>query len=152
MLNGLCWRGRRPARPGARRLGPMARRRRLSGQPALALLILGGAATAALTQTISLANRVVTTRAEIDALRGEKTYLEASIAQLESEWNRLATRDAIVPRAERELGLVTPAGPGAVVVVTDGTFDRDHPAWRRALGVVGAGDAVSAAAAEERLP
>ncbi len=143
--------GRRP-RTNARHCGPLARPRRLGGQTALLTVLLGAAATGALTEIITVNNRIVVARAEIDRLRSEKAYLEASIGGLEGEWGRLAARDSVVARAGRELGLVVAEGPGAVVVVMGGGAGTGNPAWRRVLDTVGGAEGVAAAAAQERRP
>jgi hypothetical protein len=143
--------GRRP-RPNARHSGPLARPRRLGGQTALLAIALGAAGTGALTEIITVNNRIVVTRTEIDRLRSEKAYLEASIGGLEGTWGRLSARDSVVARAGRELGLVTAEEPGVVVVVMGGADGAGHSAWRRALGTVGGAEGVAPAAAQERRP
>lgn len=143
--------GRRP-RPHARHCGPLARPRRLGGQTALLTIALGAAATAALTEIITVNNRIVVERAEIDRLRSEKSYLEAAIGGLEGEWGRLAARDSVVARAGRQLGLVTADAPGAVVVVMGGAAEVGGSAWRRVLDTVGGAEGVAAASAQERRP
>ncbi len=128
----------------------MARTRRLAGQPALAVLALGGLALVALTQTTGLANRVVEARRQLDALAKERAFLEATIGNLEAEWNRVAARDAVENLAARELGLIAPATPGALVIVASAAGSGPAPAWARVLDAVGGGGAaVTAAAAEE---
>ena len=87
--------GRRP-RPNARHSGPLARPRRLGGQTALLAIALGAAGTGALTEIITVNNRIVVTRTEIDRLRSEKAYLEAFIGGLEGTWGRLSARDSVV--------------------------------------------------------
>jgi len=143
--------GRRP-RSNARHCGPLARPRRLGGQTALLTIVLGAAATVALTEVITVNNRIVVARAEIDRLRSEKGYLEAAIGGLEGQWGRIAARDSVVARAERELGLVTADNPGAVVVVMGGAAATGSAAWRRVLDTVGGAEGVAAAAAQERRP
>lgn len=142
---------RRP-RPNARHCGPLARPRRLGGQTALLTIVLGAAATVALTEVITVNNRIVVARTEIDRLRSEKAYLEASIGGLEGTWGRLAARDSVVARAGRELGLVTAEAPGVVVVVMGDAAVAGSPVWRRALDTVGGAEGVAAAAAQERRP
>lgn len=131
----------------------MARSRRLSRQAPLFLLVCGSLTAAVLTQVVSLSNRVVAVRGAIAELRAEKAYLEAAIGLLDAEWNRIAGAEVIVPRAEKELGLVTPDGPGLVVVMLDGAKERDWPAGRRLLDAVGGGgQGVATAVAAERMP
>lgn len=143
--------GRR-SRPNARHCGPLARPRRLGGQTALLTIVLGAAATMALTEVITVNNRIVVARTEIDRLRSEKAYLEASIGGLEGAWGHLAARDSVVARAGRELGLVIAEAPGVVVVVMGDAAEAGNPAWRRVLDRVGGADGVAAAAAQERRP
>jgi len=147
-------RRRASRRPDPLAAGPMARSRRLGGQPALAAIGLGALALVALTQVTGLANRVVSARRDLDALRKERTYLEASIGRLEQEWNRLTARDSVVQRASRDLGLVAPQAPGTLVVVTGIPATAAAPAWARVLGAVGGGGAAvpAAAAGEARRP
>ncbi|MHB8078232.1 MAG: hypothetical protein ACYDIE_03125 [Candidatus Krumholzibacteriia bacterium] len=152
MLSRLHLLAARRPRPQARHCGPLARPRRLGGQTALLTIALGAAATAALTEIITVNNRIVVERAEIDRLRSEKAYLEATIGGLEGAWGRLAARDSVVARAGRELGLVIAEAPGAVVVVRGDAAGSGNPAWRRVLDTVGGAEGVAAAAAQERRP
>ena len=141
------------ARPGRRHAGPMARPRRWGRQPALLLVALGALLTAALTQVAALSNGVVEARRRIGELRQTKAFLEADIGRLEAEWSQASSREAIVPRAERELGLVAAQQPEVVLVVKAAAPAADAVAWRGVREAVGrGGELVAAAAAGERRP
>jgi len=123
----------------------MARRRRLAGRPVLFSLVGCIAVTAALAQLVMLANNVVNLRGDIARLHDEGAYLDGHIADLAARWQQLTTRSVVIARAERELGLVTPDGPGPTIVLTRQMATRQVPVWRRVLGAVGAGDVAQAA-------
>ena len=140
-----------PARPGGRHVGPMARSRRLAGRRVLVCAVLGGAATLALTQLITLSNSVIATRADVERLRRDKAFLEGSLGRLEGEWNRRAARDSVVARAQRELKLVLPAADEARVMVVSGPPAPGPAPWRRVLGTLGGAEAVATATAGEKV-
>lgn len=133
-------------RPPAWRCGAMARSRRWSGQAPLVFSAGCALAVLALTQLVSLNNRVVLAREEIKRLRDEKIYLEASLGQLALEWNRASSRDTITIRAQKELDLILPEGPGMVVVMQQARPERTAPL----LGQGGVAAAIAAPAQEDR--
>jgi hypothetical protein len=131
----------------------MARSRRLTGRPALWVMLAGLGATLLLAQLVALANGVVNLRRQVDALQCEKSYLEARHALRVKEWNQVSAREVVVARAKRELGLITPDGPGPVIVMADEAKERRLPAWRRVLDTVGGGQgSVPSVAAQDRWP
>jgi hypothetical protein len=138
---------------GAARRRTMARSRRIADR---APLLIGGACCVAVTLfslLVALSNAVVGERRHLRDLRADKVYLETKIGRLEEAWYRATSRENIVARAETELGLVTPDGPGLVVVLATPAKERRLPTWRRVLGAVGGGGVgVGAALAEGRRP
>ena len=135
-----------------RRTNVMARRRRLRGRPVLISLVGCIVLTAALTQLVTLANSVINLRGEIAQLQDRRMYLDGQIADLAAQWHEKTTRSVIIARAENELGLVAPAGPGPLIVVTSEVAERRVPVWRRVLGAVGAGDVAHAAVVPTESP
>jgi len=119
-------------------------------------LLIGGACLVALTLfslLVTFSNAVVKERRQLADLRADKVYLETKIGRFEEAWFRATSRESIVARAEKELGLVTPDGPGLVVVLATAAKERRLPAWRRVLAAVGGGGGgVSAALAEGQRP
>jgi len=102
---------------------------------------------------VALSNAVVKERRLLHDLRADKVYLETKIGRLEESWYRATSRDRIVARAETELGLVTPDGPGLVVVLASAAMERRQPAWRQILAAVGSGGGgVGLARAESEAP
>jgi cell division protein FtsB len=135
------------------RHGTMARSRCVAGRPAVRVIVAGIGATLLLAHLVALANGVVNLRRQIDGLQSEKSYLEARYALRIAQWNRLSSREMIVARAEKELGLITPDGPGPVIVMTDGTTERPQSVWRRFLDAIGGGKGgVPAVAAQDKWP
>ncbi len=140
-------------RPRSRWCGTMARSRRSAGRSVLKSA--GACISVALVSVslVMLANGVVGSRQRIECLQKEKAYLETRIGQIEREWNRVAAREVVVARAETELGLIAPDGPGTVVVITDEAKDRRAPWFDRVLAAVGGGGgSVAAATAGECRP
>ena len=90
-------------------------------------------------QLIALANSVVSLRCEIDNLQQEKSFLEAQNAERIAEWIRITARETIIERAETELGLITPVGPGPVIVMQDQSKERPASVWQKALDSFGGG-------------
>ncbi len=119
-------------------------------------LLIGGACFVAMilfSLLVAFSNAVVQERRLLRDLRADKVYLETKIGRLEEEWYRATSRDRIVAWAEKELGLVTPDGPGLVVVLASAAKERRLPAWRRVLAAVGGGGGgVREALAEGRRP
>ncbi len=146
ILNGLL-----ASSPNRRRT--MARSRNLRDR---APLLIGGACLSAVvlfSMLVALSNAVVKERRQLRDLRADKVYLETKIGRLEEAWYRTTSRDRIVARAEMELGLVTPDGPGLVVVLASAAKERRQPAWRQVLAAVGGGGGgVTPALADGRTP
>ncbi len=119
-------------------------------------LLIGGACFVAVTLfslLVTFSNAVVKERRLLRDLRADKVYLETKIGRLEEAWFQATSRESIVARAETELGLVTPDGPGLVVVLATAAKERRLPAWRRVLGAVGGGGGgVNTALAEGQRP
>ncbi len=102
---------------------------------------------------VTLSNAVVKERRRLRDLRADKVYLETKIGRLEEAWYAATSKDSIVARAETELGLVTPDGPGLVVVLASSATERRESGWRRVLAAVGGGGGgARAARAEGRTP
>jgi hypothetical protein len=123
----------------AARRRTMARSRNIKDR---APVMVGGACLAAVivfSLLVALSNAVVKERRLLHDLRADKVYLETKIGLLEESWYRATSRDRIVARAETELGLVTPEGPGLVVVLASAAMERRQPAWRQILAAVGSG-------------
>ena len=124
---------------GVTRRRTMARSRSIRDR---APLVIGAAcfiAVALFSLLVAFSNAVVKERRLLRDLRADKVYLETKIGRLEEEWFRATSHDRIVARAETELGLVTPDGPGLVVVLASAAKERRLPAWRRVLAAVGGG-------------
>ncbi len=138
---------------GGTRSRAMARSRNIRDR---APLLIGGACIVAVTLfslLVTFSNAVVKERRRLADLRADKVYLETKIGRLEGAWFRATSRESIVARAEKDLGLVTPDGPGLVVVLATAAKERRLPAWRRVLAAVGGGGGgVSAALAEGQRP
>jgi cell division protein FtsB len=147
-------RHRRPIAPRARhRGGPMARTRRLADRRVLLILTHGSGAALLLVLLVSLANGVVNLRADIQSQESELAYLETRYAARLAEWNRISAREAVVPRAMQELGLVLPEEPGPVLVLRrEGTSSAPSVLARVLDSVGGGGSHVPAVAAQERRP
>lgn len=136
-----------------------ARRRRMARSRCLrdrAPAMIGGAGLGAVmlvTLLVALSNSVVKERRRLRDLRADKVYLETKIGRLEEAWYAATAREHIVARAETELGLITPDGPGLVVVLASTATERRRPTWRRVLAAVGGGGGgARAALAEGRTP
>jgi len=117
----------------------MARSRNLGDRTPL---VIGAACLVAVflfSLLVALSNAVVKERRLLRDLRADKIYLETKIGRLEEDWFRATSRERIIARAEMELGLVTPDGPGLVVVLASAAKERRLPAWRRVLAAVGGG-------------
>ncbi|MBU0741833.1 hypothetical protein KKG45_08755 [bacterium] len=124
---------------GAARRRTMARSRSIRDR---APLVIGAACCVAVvlfSLLVAFSNAVVKERRLLRDLRADKVYLETKIGRLEEEWYRATSRDRIVALAEKELGLVTPDGPGLVVVLASAAKERRLPAWRKVLAAVGGG-------------
>jgi len=114
-------------------------------------LLAAAGVTTLLSMLVILANNCVVLRCDIDALRRERDYLEAAVAIKTMEWNQASAPDVVISRAEKELGLITPDGPGIVIVRSDEAKECQVPAWWRFLGTVGGGgDAVETVSAQSR--
>lgn len=110
--------------------GAMARRRDAARfRPAL--LIGGGLlVTCLLAGAIQLGNSVTALRREIQDLTLERENLSARQAVLSLAWNRATSRQVIMTRAGRELGLICPDAPGTVVLAVH-TPPRQTAPWSR---------------------
>ncbi len=129
----------------------MARSRRLASRSVLLTLLAGAVATSILTGLIALSNNVVNLRREIDVLQSEREYLEALTALSTRRWNEVSSREVVVARAEKELGLVAQDGPGTVIVFAGEALPRQMSPWWRILGTVGGGgDRIQTASAQSR--
>jgi hypothetical protein len=114
-------------------------------------LLAAAGVTTLLSMLVILANSCVVLRCENDALRRERDYLEAAVATQTRDWNQASASDVVISRAETELGLFTPDGPGIVIVRSDAAKECQVPAWWRFLGTVGGGgDAVETVSAQAR--
>jgi len=124
---------------GVARHRSMARSRSLRDRTPL---VIGAACVVAVvlfSLLVALSNAVVKERRLLRDLRADKIYLETKIGRLEEAWFSATSRERIIARAETELGLVTPDGPGLVVVLASAAKERRPPAWRRVLAAVGGG-------------
>jgi len=125
----------------------MARRRFRAGPVAaaalLVLLLFGG-----LAGSILLANQVTSLRGEIGRLARDQDTLTGQVALLTARWNAVASRAAVVARAQSELGLVRPDSPGTVVQVVAAAPRGRTPIWERVMGTV----AIPAANATTETP
>jgi cell division protein FtsB len=129
----------------------MARSRRFLSRHVLWSLLGGFAVTVAFSQLVFLANSVADLRREIDDLQKERDCLVASVAHKTAEWNQVSAREVVVSRAEKELGLITPDGPGTVIVMSTRAKERTVPTIWRVLGTVGGGgEKVQAVSAQPR--
>ena len=97
----------------------MARRRKRGLRPWVGATLTGIAVTAGLACLILLANDVTLLRTEIGDLGQKRTTLVVRKAMLMARWNTAAAQGAVVARATEELGLLCPADPGHVLVLTD---------------------------------
>lgn len=142
----------RPRGVSRRRLrGPMARSRRFLSRSVMWSLLGGFAVTILFSQLVFLANSVADLRREIDDLQKERDCLRATVAQKTAVWHQVSARDVVVSRAEKELGLITPDGPGTVIVMSTRAKERSVPAIWRVLGTVGGGgDKIQAVSAQPR--
>lgn len=68
---------------------------------------------------IFLTNQITGLRTRLAGLENQKEFLESGSANLHLKWNYVSSRDVIVARANRELGLVVPEVPGPVLVCVD---------------------------------
>jgi len=140
-------------RPDGPWSGTMARSRRRAGKAALK--VVGACVVLAVVSgsLVLLSNTVVVARQQIECLQSEKEYLETRLGRLEEDWNRAVSREKVVARAEKELGLIAPDGPGTMVVLTDTATERRLPLLDRVLAAVGGGGgSIAAATAGESRP
>ncbi len=138
-------------RASCRLRGPMARSRRFLSRPVLWSLLAGCGMTLVFSLLVLVANSVADLRREIEELQQERDCLVATVAQKTAVWNRVSAREVVISRAEKELGLITPDGPGTVIVMSEDATERSIPALWRVLGTVGGGgDKVQAVSAQPR--
>jgi hypothetical protein len=105
------------------------------------------------TQLVALANSIITLRCEIEDLQTERAYLETSNALRMAQWVRMTGKETIMRRAERELGLIPPDGPGPVIVMKDEATERSKSAWQWFLDAVGGGiNQVQTVSAQDSWP
>lgn len=121
----------------------------LGGAPAVVLFLF-----AMLVLLARQNNRCDTLRQENSQLRREVEFATEQLQRTRAAWHSATSRETIVTRAERELGLVEPQAPTKFVVF--GTSQRDDAgsslvaSIRRGLDRYGRIE--DAAAAEERRP
>jgi hypothetical protein len=109
--------------------------------------LIGIAVTAGMAGLILLANDVTLLRTEIGDLGQKRTTLVVRKAMLMARWNEAAAPGAVVARATRELGLICPADPGHVFVLTTPAKSHDPELWRRVVAAIGGGENVAMASA-----
>ncbi len=90
--------------------------------------------TCLLLTAIQLGNSVTELRREIQDLTLQQENLVARHAVLSLRWNRATSRQAVMGRAARELGLVSPENPGAVMITMREPASGDRGVrWLRRL-------------------
>ena len=135
---------------GSGRGRSMARSRSIGDRAPLIIGVACLTAVSLFSLLVALSNAGVNERRALRDLRADKVYHETRIGGLEEQWFRATSRESIVARAETELGLVTPDGPGLVVVLDTVAKERPVPVLQRVLAAVGGGGGVRAAHAEGR--
>ena len=109
-------------------------------------LVAGLVMTVLLVGSIQLGNSVTSLRREIQDLVRTCQNLEAQRALLAVRWNTESSRQVVMRRAQRELGLVSDTAPGAILVST-GDPAGQNLTWPRLLQSLGQGDLTPAALA-----
>ncbi|MBD3219700.1 hypothetical protein GF314_00535 [bacterium] len=94
----------------------MARRRGAGRAAPWKFVLAGLLVTAGLAASIQVAGEVTQLRSEIQTLRAACDEMAARQAVLAVTWNTETSRQRIMRRAERELGLVCPEEPGPILV------------------------------------
>lgn len=125
----------------------MARRRHTGRSHPWGFVLAGLLVTAGLAASIHVAGEVTNLRGEIQSLRAECEELSAGQAVLRVAWNSETSRQRIMRRAVRELGLTSPAEPTLTLVASAGPR-LDGSRRLAALDLLTR--AVPAAAADER--
>lgn len=90
------------------------------------LLLSGLLLTALLAGGIHLGNAVTVLRREVQDLARQNRNLEARQAQLAVRWNTQTSRQVILRRAGRELGLIVHEAPAAILVSHDDADGRSR--------------------------
>jgi hypothetical protein len=130
----------------------MARRRKRGLRPWVGATVTSIAVTAGLACLILLANDVTRLRTEIGDLGQKRTTLVVRKAMLMAQWNTAAAQSAVVARATQELGLLCPADPGHLLMLTTPARSRDPELWRRVVAAIGGGENVTTASAAGARP
>jgi cell division protein FtsB len=132
--------------PRAAHPGGMARnmaQRRETARYRGKLLLSGFLLTALLAGAIQLGNAVTGLRRDVQDLARTNRNLEARRAQLAVQWNTESSRQVILRRAAKELGLVVDEAP-AVILVTRRDIAGPQVAWTRWLQRLGPVDLTAA--------
>ncbi len=122
--------------------------RRAASRDRNRLLVAAVLMTALMAAGIRLGNEVTGLRREVQDLARTCHNLDARGAMLAVRWNTESSRQTIMRRAQRELGLVSETAPGAILVsYRDAGAGTGTRPWRR----LAAHDPVpTASAAQER--
>ena len=130
----------------------MARRRTRGLRPWVGATVTSIAVTIGVACLIMVANEVTLLRTELGDLAQKRSTLVVRKAMLMARWNTAAAQSAVVARATAELGLLTAASPGQVLVLTAPTQSHDPELWRRVVAAIGGGENVTTAAAAGARP
>jgi hypothetical protein len=119
--------GSGPSAMARRRDGSQRRPLWIAAALVLVFALLGGA--------IQLGNSAASLRRGIQDLGREVEIASARQALLELQWNRASSRQVVMRRAARELGLISPEAPGLVLLAVSPDQPSEEPwtRWRRHL-------------------
>jgi hypothetical protein len=128
----------------------MARRRGADRYRPLVLTAAGVLATFLLAGAIQLGNSITAMRRDVQDITRAIDNQQARRAKLAVLWNTESSRQVVMGRAERELGLICPDAPGTIVVAT---ADRESSwRWRDLWPTLAWSDPVPGAVAAEVRP
>jgi hypothetical protein len=111
--------------------GRMARRRHERGHSPLWVVAGLVLATIVLVGAIQVSNSTTALRGEVADLARACDNTEAVRARLSVRWNAASSRQVVMRRAQRELGMVNPAAPATILLAT--ASDHVAPAARLAF-------------------
>lgn len=96
--------------------GAMAQRKGLLSGQVLAVIFVVVLVGLLMGSRIFLTNQITGLRTRVADLENQREFLEAGSAKLHLKWNEASSRETVVARADRELGLIVPEEPGLVLV------------------------------------
>jgi hypothetical protein len=111
---------------------------------------IGLLATGLLAGSIQLSNVNTALRREIQELQQGCATREAQRALLSVRWNTASSRQLIMGRAERELGLICPDAPGTILVAARRPASREG--WLQGVQLATTAPSLPAAVAATNQP